>query len=74
MVLTNSNHEVEKRDLGGSYKLAYSVSEASTQTTLSKSHLRNEITAGNLKIRRINRRVIIMHDDLLEYLNKKNEK
>lgn len=66
MLLTANTQNLNK-NVG---KLAYSVSEASATTTLSKSHLRNEISAGNLKIRRINRRVIIMHDDLLEYLNK----
>ncbi len=32
-------------------KMAYSVAEISEQTTLSKAFLRNEIRAGNLKIK-----------------------
>ena len=51
-------------------QLAYSVEQVSEQTTLSKPFLRNEIRAGHLKVRRIGRRVIILHDDLQNYLTK----
>jgi excisionase family DNA binding protein len=54
-----------------SNKLAYSVDDVSEQTSLSKAFLRNEIRAGNLKISRFGRRVLILHSDLQNYLNKK---
>jgi len=51
-------------------KLAYSVEEISTQTTLSKAFVRNEITAGHLKARRFGRRVLVLNEDLQNYLRK----
>lgn len=50
--------------------LAYSVKQISKQTTLSMAFLRNEIRAGNLKVKRCGRRVLILKDDLKDYLNK----
>jgi excisionase family DNA binding protein len=50
-------------------KIAYSVDEISKQTTLSKAFLRNEIRAGNLKVKRCGRRVLILKDDFMNYLN-----
>ena len=57
----------EKRE-----KLAYSVEEISEQTTLSKAFLRNEIRAGNLKVKRCGRRVLILKDDFMNYLNEED--
>ena len=54
-------------------KIAYSVEEISEQTTLSKAFLRNEIRAGKLKVKRCGRRVLILKDDFMNYLNEKNE-
>ncbi len=51
-------------------KVAYSVEEAAIQTSLSKSFIRNEIRDGNLKTRRIGRRVLILNEDLEAYLKK----
>jgi excisionase family DNA binding protein len=51
-------------------KLAYSVEEISERTTLSKAFLRNEIRAGNLKIQRFGRRVLVLNDDLQAYLKR----
>ncbi len=51
-------------------KLAYSVEEISEQTTLSKAFLRNEIRAGNLKIQRFGRRVLVLNEDLQAYLKR----
>lgn len=51
-------------------KLAYSVEEISTQTTLSKAFVRNEITAGHLKAQRFGRRVLVLNEDLQNYLRK----
>ena len=53
-------------------KLAYSVEEISEQTTLSKAFLRNEIRAGHLKVKRCGRRVLILKDDFMNYLNGEN--
>lgn len=49
---------------------AYSVNEISEQTTLSKAFLRNEIRAGNLKANRFGRRVLVLAENLQNYLNK----
>ena len=54
-------------------KLAYSVEEISEQTTLSKAFLRNEIRDGNLKVKRCGRRVLILKDDFMNYLNGENK-
>ncbi len=51
-------------------KMAYSVEEISEQTSLSKSFIRNEITAGKLKAKRIGRRVLVLNEDLRAYLNR----
>ncbi len=53
-------------------KLTYSVEELSEQTTLSKAFLRNEIRAGKLKVKRCGRRVLILKDDFMNYLNGEN--
>ena len=53
-------------------KMAYSVEEISDQTTLSKAFLRNEIRAGKLKVKRCGRRVLILKDDFMNYLNGEN--
>jgi excisionase family DNA binding protein len=53
-------------------KLAYSVEQISEQTTLSKAFLRNEIRAGKLKVKRCGRRVLILKDDFMDYLNGEN--
>jgi excisionase family DNA binding protein len=50
-------------------KMAYSVEEISEATTLSKAFLRNEIRAGKLKVKRCGRRVLILKDDFMNYLN-----
>lgn len=49
-------------------KKAYSVKQVSEQTTLSGAFLRNEIRAGNLKVKRFGRRVLILDEDLQNYL------
>ncbi len=51
-------------------KLAYSVEEISAQTTLSKAFVRNEIAAGHLKAQRFGRRVLVLNEDLQNYLRK----
>lgn len=55
-------------------KIAYSVEEMSELTTLSKAYLRNEIRAGRLKVKRCGRRVLILKDDFMNYLNKGEDK
>ncbi len=54
-------------------KMAYSVDEISEQTTLSKAYLRNEIRAGHLKVQRFGRRVLVLNDDLQNYLKREVE-
>ena len=50
-------------------RLAYSVEECAALTSISKAMLRKEIKAGRLKVKRAGRRVIILKDDFLNYLN-----
>lgn len=54
-------------------RIAFSVEEISEQTTLSKAFLRNEIRAGKLKVKRCGRRVLILKDDFMDYLNGENK-
>jgi excisionase family DNA binding protein len=51
-------------------KLAFSVQDVAEATSLSKSFIRNEIRDKNLKAKRCNRRLLIMPDDLQDYLSK----
>ena len=58
-------------------RIAFSVEEVSEQTSLSKAFVRNEIRAGHLKVKRCGRRVLILKEDFMNYLNngeKQNEK
>lgn len=50
-------------------KLAYSIEELSGATSLSKAFLRNEIRSGNLKSKKIGRRVLILKKFVDEWLN-----
>jgi len=52
-------------------RVALSVDEASKVSSLSKPFLRNEISNGNLRVRRPgnSRRVVIMMSDFMDYLN-----
>ncbi len=52
-----------------SNRLAFSVEECAALTSISKAMLRKEIKAGRLKAKRAGRRVLIMKDDFLDYLN-----
>ena len=54
-------------------KLAYSVKEASHQSSLCGSYLRRKIKSGELEVQRIGTRVLILHDDLIEFLKRGNE-
>ncbi len=60
--MTNSVTETQDR-------LAYSVEECAALTSISKAMLRKEIKAGRLKVKRAGRRVLILKDDFLQYLN-----
>jgi excisionase family DNA binding protein len=58
-------------------RLAYSVDECAALTSISKAMLRKEIKAGRLKVKRAGRRVLILKDDFMNYLNEgenENEK
>lgn len=57
--------EKEKNQIG---KLALSIAESSEKTGLSKSYLRLEIKRRHLPARKIGRRVLILADDLRNYL------
>lgn len=49
-------------------RLAYSIEEISKSTGLSQGFLRNEVRAGRLNISRFGRRVLVLREDLHEYL------
>jgi len=58
-------------------RLAFSVEECAALTSIPKAMLRKEIKAGRLKVKRAGRRVLILKDDFMNYLNegeKQNEK
>lgn len=51
-------------------KKAFSIEEISKQTTLSKAFLRLEIKRGKLKAKHFGRRVLILNEDLQNYLQR----
>jgi excisionase family DNA binding protein len=55
-------------------KLGYSVEEASEVSSLSKPFIRLEISRGKLQAKKCGRRVVILHDDLLDYLKQTTAK
>lgn len=55
-------------------KTAYSVAEVAEMTSLSKSFLRNEIRAKNLRAKAVGRRVLILDIHLREYLSGQKDK
>lgn len=50
-------------------RLAFSVEECAALSSISKAMLRKEIKAGRLKVKRAGRRVLILKDDFMNYLN-----
>ena len=55
-------------------RLAYSVEECAVLSSISKAMLRKEIKAGRLKVKRAGRRVLILKDDFMNYLNEGENK
>ncbi len=55
-------------------RLCYSVEECAALTSISKAMLRKEIKAGRLKVKRAGRRVLILKDDFMNYLNEGENK
>lgn len=51
-------------------KLAYSIEEVAQQTSLSKPFLRLEIRRGRLNAKNFGRRVLVLNQDLKNYLDK----
>ncbi len=51
-------------------RLAWSVEECAALTSISKAMLRKEIRANRLPIKRCGRRVLILKEDFMTYLNK----
>lgn len=49
-------------------KIAWSVAEVSASTGLSLGFLRNEIRRGSLPIKKFGRRVLVLEEDLRNYL------
>ncbi len=57
-------------DMTDLQKMAYSIDEVSRQTSLSKPFLRLEIKRGRLNAKHFGRRVLVLNQDLKNYLNK----
>lgn len=55
---------------GDLQKMAYSIDEVAQQTSLSKPFLRLEIKRGRLNAKHFGRRVLVLNQDLINYLNK----
>lgn len=51
-------------------KMAYSIDEVAQQTSLSKPFLRLEIKRGQLTAKHFGRRVLVLNEDLKNYLKK----
>lgn len=51
-------------------KLAYSVSEAAEIANICRTIIYRMINEGKLKARKIGRRTVILHDDLVDFLNR----
>jgi excisionase family DNA binding protein len=70
MTLNITKRDLLAQDRVTADKFAYSVEEISERTSLSKAFLRNEIRAGRLNVKRFGRRVLVLVEDLQNYLNK----
>jgi excisionase family DNA binding protein len=57
-------------DMTDLQKMACSIDEVSRQTSLSKPFLRLEIKRGRLNAKHFGRRVLVLNQDLKNYLNK----
>ena len=69
-MITNT---VEANAAAPKTKIAYSVAEAAEVTSMSKSYLRNEIRAKNLKAKLVGNRVVILNSDLQVWLEGKSD-
>lgn len=49
-------------------KLAWSIEEIANATGLSKNFLRYEVKRNNLPVRKFGRRVLVLNNDLIEYI------
>lgn len=54
-------------------RIAWSLAEISSATGLSKGFLRKEARRGTLTTRKFGRRVLVLNEDLKNYLNKGSE-
>ncbi len=51
-------------------RVAWSLAEISEQTGLSIGYLRNEMRGGRLPVKRFGRRILVLEQDLREYLSR----
>ncbi len=51
-------------------RVAWSLAEISEQTGLSIGYLRNELRGGRLPVKRFGRRILVLEQDLREYLSR----
>lgn len=54
-------------------KLAYSIDDAITVSSVGRSTIYGEIKAGNLRATKIGRRTVILADDLKHWLQSKSQ-
>ncbi len=58
-----------ERNVTQTERAAWSLAEIAEQTGLSLGYLRNEVRAMRLPIRKFGRRVLVLDEDLRQYLN-----
>ena len=54
---------------GGGEPLAYSIENAAATVGLSRTSIKQEIAAGRLRARKMGRRTLVRHIDLLRWLD-----
>jgi excisionase family DNA binding protein len=68
---TISDKERERRDQ--QRRISYSVEEAAEETGIGRSYIYLAIKCGELASLKLGKRRLIMHDDLLAWLNSKRQ-
>lgn len=49
-------------------QLAYSIPESATKVNVSRAEMYNRLNRGDLRAKKLGRRTVILHDDLMAYL------
>ena len=62
------DNNMNQEEITSTNKLAYSVDEVAKKTSLSKAYIRLQISLGRIKVRRFGRRVLVLDEDLRNFL------